>query len=332
VDLLTPDGRGLLCAPGGFHVDPWAPVPQAVVTHAHGDHARPGSGTYWCSVEAEPFLRRRVGPEASVRALAWGERVELADAVVSVHPSGHVRGAAQVRVESKGAVWVVSGDYKRAADPTCSPFEVVPCDVFVTESTFGLPVYRWPDVREVVEDVLAWWDGNRAAGRPALLYCYAVGKAQRLLAELARLTDRPVLVHGAVETACALYRQAGVPLLPTRAVDEGRRRGAFAGELVLAPPSARGTPWARRFGDHESAQASGWMRVRGTRRRRSLDRGFVLSDHADWPALLRTVSQTGARRVRVVHGYAEELAGYLREQGFEADAWSLAPAGAEDPR
>ena len=330
--LVASTGTGLFCEPGGFHVDPWGPAELAVITHVHGDHLHPGSRRYLCTAASEPFLRKRLGPEVTVTALPYGERVRLGSSEVSFHPAGHVLGSAQVRIEAEGEVWVVSGDYKRAADPTCAPFEVVPCDVFVTEATFGLPIYRWDEPPQLAAEILDWWDANRVRGEASLLFCYAMGKAQRILAELARLTDRPVMVHGAVETLTTLYREAGVSMLPTQPVAETGRRRSYAGELILAPPSAGGTPWVRRFGARETAFASGWMRVRGARRRRGFDRGFVLSDHADWQALLRTIEETGARRVLATHGYSEELARFLRERGLEAEAVATAfegEAGAE---
>jgi putative mRNA 3-end processing factor len=326
-ELVTSTRLGLHCAAGGFYLDPSGEVEQAVLTHAHSDHARPGSRSYLCADASLPFLRKRLGPDAPLRGLAYGERLRLGDVVVSFHPAGHVRGSAQVRLESDDEVWVVSGDYKRAPDPTCPPFEVVPCDVFVTESTFGLPIYRWEEPATVAADILEWWDANRAAGVASVLFCYAMGKAQRLLAELARLTDRPALAHGAVQAITELFRmEAGPPLLATDAVAEQPERRSYAGELILAPLSASGSVWMRRFGAHETALASGLMRVRGTRRRKGYDRGFPLSDHADWPALLRTVEETGARRVRVTHGWAEELARYLAERGHDT---AVLPTGYE---
>jgi putative mRNA 3-end processing factor len=329
-DLITASAAGLFCEAGGFHVDPAGACEQAVLTHAHADHARLGSRAYLCAEPSVPFVRRRLGPDAAVRGVPYGQRVPLGSAVVSFHPAGHVLGSAQVRVEADGVVWVVSGDYKRAADPTCAPFEVIPCDVFVTEATFGLPIYRWPEPGDVLAEVLDWWDANRAAGVASILFCYAMGKAQRLLAELARRTDRGLLVHGAVEALTALYREAGVAMLPTTPVAEQPAKRSYAGELILAPLSASGSPWMRRFGPHERAFASGWMRVRGTRRQKGYDRGFVLSDHADWPALLRTIEETGARRVLVTHGYAEELARYLAERGYRTGVLPTAYEGEAD--
>ncbi len=323
VDLVTSSPVGLFCPPGRFHVDPWGAAELALVTHPHADHAHPGSARYVCASPAAPFLRRRLGADAAVEGVDYGVRRVIGGTTVSFHPAGHVLGSAQIRIEAGGRVWVVSGDYKRAPDPTCAPFEPVPCDVFVTEATFALPIYRWEDTARVVDEIAAWWEANRAAGVASVLFCYAMGKAQRILAELgARASGRRILTHGAVEAVTALYREGGVVLPETATVVESapRRRDAFAGELILAPPSAGGTPWMKRFGAHETAFASGFMRVRGARRRRSYDRGFVLSDHADWPALLATIAETGARRVRVTHGYSEELARHLRERGLEADA------------
>lgn len=317
-DLLAADADGLWCAAGGFHVDPWRPVPLALVTHAHADHARPGSGEYLASESSVPLLQRRLGAEARIQGVPWGERRRLGDAVVSFHPAGHVLGSAQIRIEAGDEVWVVSGDYKRDSDPSCEPFEVVPCDVFVTEATFALPVFRWPATKLVAEEVLDWWRQNRRAGRASVLFCYALGKAQRLLAELARLTDRGVFTHGALVAITEAYREADIEMLPVRPVAEVEDGASFAGELILAPPSARRSPWMRRFGDCRTAFASGWMRLRDGRKRQAVDRGFVLSDHADWSGILRTVEETGARRVLTTHGYAHALARHLAERGLEA--------------
>jgi len=248
----------------------------------------------------------------------YGERFLLGTATVSFHPSGHVLGAAQVRVEADGQVWVFSGDYKRAPDPTCAPFEPIRCDTFITEATFALPIFRWEPPQTVLEEIHSWWEHNRQAGRASALFCYTLGKAQRVLAGLAGLTDRKVFVHGAVEPMVELYRQQGVRMLPTEVATTIPRGTSFAGELIIAPLTARGAVWMRRFGERQEAFVSGWMQLRGTRRRRAFDRGFVLSDHADWPALLKTVEETGARRVLVTHGHAEPLARYLREQGLDA--------------
>jgi putative mRNA 3-end processing factor len=327
-DLVVLSAAGLHCPTGGFHVDPWGPSALAVVTHAHADHARPGALRYVCADACAPLLRRRIGEEPSVRAVRYGERFDLGATMVSLHPAGHVLGSAQVRIEHDGRVWVVSGDYKRSPDPTCAPFEPLRCDVFVTEATFALPIYRWDEPAALAAEIHSWWQSNPE--RPSLLFAYALGKAQRVLAELGFLTDRTVLTHGAVESFVRLYRDAGVPMLPTEPLSEAPKKKDLAGALILAPPAARATPWMRRFATAETALASGWMRVRGPRRRQGYDRGFALSDHADWPALLETIEATGARRIVVTHGYAEELARYLREGGFEAEALATAFEGEAD--
>ena len=330
-DVVRSTPSGLQCEAGGFHVDPSGPVPLAVATHVHGDHLLPGSERYLCAAPSVPFVRKRLGVDTAVEGVPYGRQVRLGDTVVSFHPAGHVLGSAQVRIAAAGEVWVVSGDYKRAPDPTCEPFEVVPCDVFVTEATFGLPIYRWEDPAPIVAQILQWWDANRDAGVASVLFCYAMGKAQRILAELAALTDRPVLVHGAVEGLVELYRAEGVRMLPTLRVSETAKGRSFAGELILAPPAAGGSTWMRRFGaSRQTAFASGWMRVRGTRRRKGFDRGFALSDHADWPALLRTIEETGAGRVLVTHGYSDELSRYLAEGGLQAAALATAYEGEGD--
>jgi putative mRNA 3-end processing factor len=290
-----------------------------VLTHAHADHARQGSGAYLCAAPGLPIARQRL-PGAVVEGWPYSERRTMGDVQLSFHPAGHVLGSAQLRIEAAGEVWVVSGDYKRALDPTCAPFEPLRADVFLTEATFGLPVFRWDPTASVIEGLLGWWEANREAGRASLAFCHVLGKSQRLLAELALRTDRRVFAHGAIAGMCDVYREAGVKLLPVDRVADTAKGKDFAGELVLAPITARGTRWMRRFGDAAVALVSGFMRVRGERRRRSVDRGFALSDHADWPALLETIRETGASRVLVTHGYAVPLANRLRELGLQAEA------------
>ncbi len=326
--LLSDAREGLRCAAGGFHLDPREPVPLAVVTHAHADHAVPGSARYLCAGPSVPLLRHRLGPDAPIEGVPYGEQRALGETRISFHPAGHVLGSAQVRIEGGGEAWVATGDYKREPDPTCAAFEPLRCDVLITEATYALPIFRWDDPREVLREVHRWWQGN--ARRASVLFCYALGKAQRILAGLAELTDRPVYVHGALEPITRIYREAGVRMLPTLPVAETAKGRSFAGELVLAPITARGSPWMRRFGDHESAFASGSMRIRGQRRRRSFDRGFALSDHADWPGILRTIEESGARRVLATHGYREALVRWLRDRGMDAVAAGLAhPADPE---
>lgn len=327
--IETPDG--LFCPAGDFFIDPWNPVARAVITHAHGDHARPGSSAYLCATPGTGLLRRRLGSDAVIESVPYRQRLRLGGVTVSFHPAGHVLGSAQIRVEGEDGVWVAAGDYKRAPDPTCAPFEPIRCDTFITESTFGLPIYRWDTTDSVIADIFGWWQANASEGKSSVLFCYTIGKAERLLAELARHTDRPVFVHGMMLPMIEAYRDDGVDLLPVKPATDQPRGTSFAGELILAPLPARGTPWMRRLGTHSDAFASGLMRVRGVRRQRAFDRGFVLSDHADWPALLQTIDDTGASRVLVTHGHAEPLARFLTDQGREAGvirtAWEGEPTG-----
>ena len=320
-DLVVATPEGLYCPAGDFHIDPWRPVPRAVITHGHGDHARTGMGCYYVLDDGLPILRWRLGDQ-DYRVHAAGERFQVGGATVSFHPAGHVLGSSQVRIEAGGEVWVASGDYKRDHDPTCAAFEVVPCDVFITECTFGLPIYRWPPASDVAREIVAWREECEANGEAAILYSYALGKAQRVLAELAAHTDRPAFVHGAIDVGVQVYRDQGIAMLETRRVADEARGSDFAGELVIAPPSAAGSPWIRRFRRAQQGFASGWMRIRGNRRRRNYDRGFVVSDHADWPALLRTAHETGARRVIATHGDTDALVRVLNGQGIETGVFS----------
>lgn len=324
-DLIVERPEGLYCPPGDFYIDPWRPVARAVVTHAHADHARPGHGAYLAAAPAAGVLRARLG-DIALQTLAYGEAIDHFGVRLSLHPAGHVLGSAQVRLEHRGRVWVASGDYfvSGAGDgefnPTCAPFEPVRCHCFITESTFGLPIYRWRPQRELFAEVDGWWRGNVAAGRPSLLLGYSFGKAQRLLAGVDPSIG-PIVVHGAVDTLNRAYRAAGVALPPTLRVAEVGDKALLRTALVLAPPSVAGSAWARRFPGASDAFASGWMQLRGARRRRGVDRGFVLSDHADWPGLQRAIGATGCERVIVTHGYEAVMVRWLQEQSLEADAF-----------
>jgi putative mRNA 3-end processing factor len=315
--LLRVTERGVWCAAGDFYIDPWSPVERAVITHAHGDHARWGSSAYLCAQDGAGVLRSRMGPDASIQAVPYGAPIDINGVRVSLHPAGHILGSAQVRIEHEGTVWVVSGDYKTEPDPTCTPFELVTCDTFVTESTFGLPIYRWTSQDAVFDRIAAWWSSNAAEGRASVLLGYALGKAQRLLAGMIGREAGPIYTHGAVERLNDAYRAAGVALPDTRHASQPRGT-SFGNALIVAPPSAGASTWLRRFGSYSAAFASGWMRVRGMRRRRGVDRGFVLSDHVDWPSLLATIRATGAEHVLVTHGYREAVVRYLREHDIDA--------------
>lgn len=302
-------------------MDPWRPVKQAIITHAHADHARRGNDCYVTAMDGQHVLRTRMGEGATIDTLAYGETRYFGDVAVSLHPAGHVLGSAQVRVEHRGETWVVSGDYNVVAGSTCTPFEPIPCDVFVTESTFGLPIYRWPDESEIFTQINEWWRQNHDEGRASLLFAYALGKAQRVIAGVDP-TIGPIYCHGAVERQNAAYRATGIELPTTEYTgdtdSQRKSKRDWSGALIIAPPSAMSSVWSRRFGNASTAFASGWMRIRGRRRRRSVDRGFVLSDHSDWPGLLYAISQTGANRVLATHGNSGPLVTWLRENEYDA--------------
>ena len=319
-DLIVQRPEGLYCPPGDFYIDPWRPVGRAVITHAHADHARMGHGHYLAAAPAEGVLRARLGAGIALQSVPYGQEVTHNGVTVSLHPAGHVLGSAQVRLAHGGQTWVASGDYKVAPDATCAPFEAVRCDVFITESTFGLPIYRWrPDV-EVFAEINAWWAANAAVGRASMLMCYSFGKAQRILSGV-DASIAPIVVHSAIQTLNTAYRAAGVDLPETKLVSEVTDPEDFKRALVLCPPSAASSPWSKRFGDFSDAFASGWMQLRGARRRGSYDKGFVLSDHADWPGLMGAIGATGANRVIVTHGSIPVMVRYLASQGLQAEAF-----------
>jgi putative mRNA 3-end processing factor len=322
MDLVIARPEGLYCPPGDFYIDPWRPVPRSIITHGHGDHARTGNGHYLAASPGAGILRARLGQDIALQTLDYGERLVHHGVTLSFHPAGHVLGSAQVRLEYRGEVWVASGDYKVEADGTCAPFEPVRCHTFITESTFGLPIYRWQPQAEIFAEVNQWWRDNAAVGKASVLFCYAFGKAQRLLHALDPSIGA-ILCHGAVEPLNRVYREGGIYLPETQyAGDFKKTDPALRSALILAPPSAGGSTWMRRFGDYSDAFASGWMRLRGSRRRRGVDRGFILSDHADWPGLLWAIEQTGAERVMVTHGSVNVLVRYLREQrGLDAQGF-----------
>jgi putative mRNA 3-end processing factor len=326
--LLRVTDAGLFCEAGGFFVDPWRPVDRAIVTHAHSDHLTYGCGHYLLAERGVGVARERLGQWANrVEGIAFGESRTINGVRVSLHPAGHILGSAQIRVEHSGEVWVVSGDYKVDPDPTCDAWEPIRCNTFITESTFGLPIYRWPSPVDVFRDVNTWWAENADAGDVSLLFGYGLGKAQRLLAGLDPSIG-PVLVHGAVDRMTELYREAGVALPATTYA--GTIKHADRRSIVIAPPSADGSTWARKFGAQATAFASGWMLIRGARRRRSVDRGFTLSDHVDWPQLLQAISATGASRVLVTHGFTGPVVRWLREQGLQAEVLATRYEGERD--
>ncbi|WP_299826830.1 ligase-associated DNA damage response exonuclease [uncultured Roseobacter sp.] len=313
---LTFTDHGIYCAAGDFYIDPWRPVDRALITHGHADHARSGHQRYLATNAALPVMRHRLG-EITAQGVPYGEVVSIGDAQVSFHPAGHVPGSAQIRVEVAGEIWVASGDYKTEDDGLSEPFEPQRCHHFITESTFGLPVFRWQPQAQIAREINDWWAACAAAGKTAFLGAYALGKAQRLLTML-NADIGPILTHGAVEATNKVLRAQGIDLPETVHATAEIDPKAYPGALVLAPPSALGSAWARKFGAQENAFASGWMQLRGVRRRRAGDRGFVISDHADWQGLLDTIRETGAENIYVTHGYTDIFTRYLVENGWNA--------------
>ncbi len=310
---------GLYVPEADLYIDPLRPVHRAVVTHGHADHARRGSEHYLAAASGVGILRKRLGDEARIEAIAFGERRRLGGATLSLHPAGHILGSAQVRIEVGGEVWLVTGDYKRTPDASAEPFESLRCHTLISECTFGLPVYRWPEPDGVFREIERWWVENAAEGRTTLLCGYSLGKAQRLLAGLLPFMEGggapgTILVHGAVDELLPAYRAEGIAFPPTERVSVETAREHRGAALVVAPPSAAGTAWVRKLGPVSVGFASGWMRIRGRRRRRSGDRGFVLSDHVDWDGLMATIDESGAERVGLTHGQTGTAMRYLTEE------------------
>ncbi|MEM8850435.1 MAG: ligase-associated DNA damage response exonuclease [Pseudomonadota bacterium] len=311
--------EGLYCPAGKFHIDPWRPVEHALVTHGHADHSYPGHGAYMATHAALPVMRHRLG-DIRTDGVAFGETRDIGGVSVSFHPAGHVPGSAQIRIEHRGEVWCVSGDYKTAPDRLSEPWAPVRCHAFITECTFGLPVFDWADDTVLEAQLNAWWRANKAAGRFSLIGAYALGKAQRVMT-MVDPDIGPILTHGAVENTNEVLRAQGIALPPTIRVTPEMDLKTHAGALVVAPPGALAQGWVRRFLTGAGAStgiASGWMALRGVRRRRAADRGFVISDHADWKGLNMAIRETGAERLFVTHGYTAVFRQWLAEQGYDA--------------
>ena len=328
MSALTFTPSGIYCAAGDFYIDPWRPVPRALITHGHADHARPGMGAYLATDMAAPVMRHRLG-DIPLDTMRYGETRQIGGATVSFHPAGHVPGSAQIRVEVAGEVWVASGDYKVVDDGLSTPFEPVRCHHFITESTFGLPVFRWQPQKVIADELNSWWADCAAAGKTAFLGCYALGKAQRLLT-LLNPDQGPILTHTAIEHTNVVLRDQGITLPDTIRADADLTPKDHPGAIVLCPPSAIDSAWARKFGPQETGFASGWMALRGIRRRRAGDRGFVISDHADWPGLLEAIKATHAENVYVTHGYTDIFSRYLNENGWPAQVVPTEFGGEEE--
>lgn len=316
MELLTLTNKGLYCALGDFYIDPWREVETAIITHGHGDHAHRGMQKYITVTENQFILRKRI-PEGEITTYSYGEVFSMGDVTVSFHPAGHILGSSQVRLQYQDEVWVFTGDFKRDADLTCAPFEVIPCDVFISEATFSLPVYKWPSFDQEIKEIYEWWMKNKSEGNNSVLLCYALGKAQRIIAGLRQLTDEIIWVHGTIDEINHSYEKTGQSWPGVQKVpldNKEKLKGAF----IMCPPSALGSSWSKRLTPKKVAFASGWMRLRGNRRRKGYERGFVISDHADWPSLVQTVKDTGCSKVYFTHGQTDAIVKYMNEHGIEA--------------
>ncbi|MDB5230339.1 MAG: ligase-associated damage response exonuclease [Chitinophagaceae bacterium] len=308
--------KGLYCPAGDFYIDPWKPVNKAVITHAHGDHARWGNQSYLCHHFSVPILKLRLG-DVQIESVDWNETVTIYNVKISLHPAGHIIGSSQVRIEVDGEVWVISGDYKTEYDGISQPFEPVKCNAFVTESTFGLPIYKWKPQREIFSGLQSWITKNKTENKTSVLIAYSLGKAQRILLPLAQVS--PVIyAHGAVWNLHQTLLQAGWKLPALERITPETPKESLKGAVVIAPPGAEGSLWMKRFNPYAVGICSGWMQVRGNVRRKNADAGFVISDHADWPGLLESIKATGAEKVFVTHGFQATFSRYLNELGIES--------------
>lgn len=314
--LIDFTDKGLYCAAGDFYIDPWRPVERAVITHAHSDHARAGSKHYLCHHLTLPILQLRLG-QHSYQSVDWNEPVWINGVRISLHPSGHIIGAAQIRVEHQGEVWVVSGDYKTENDGISGAFEPVPCHTFITESTFGLPVYRWQPQEAILQQMRAWVEKNQQQDHASMLIAYSLGKAQRIVQAIAPITEK-IYVHGAIWNTHQVLLDNGIPLPNVHRITNETSKADLKSAVIIAPPGAEDSPWTKRLPSFRTATCSGWMQVRGQARRSSSDIGFALSDHADWNGLLSAVKATGASKVFVTHGFQSVFSRYLNEIGIEA--------------
>lgn len=326
--LIEFTDKGLFCPQGGFYIDPWKPVDKAIITHAHSDHARAGNKYYLCHHFTKPLLQLRLG-EHFYESIDWKETVTMNGVNISLYPSGHIIGAAQVRIEYKGEIWVVSGDYKIEDDGISTAFEAVKCHVFITESTFALPIYKWKPQDIIYREMKDWATQNNEDGRSSVFFAYSLGKAQRILKPLSE-TGIPIFVHGAVYNVQETLLKSGWKLPLVKRVTPETSKDELKGSIIIAPSSADNSPWMKKFQPHLDATCSGWMQVRGNVRRRNADAGFVLSDHADWEGLLAAVKATGASKVFATHGFQAVFSRYLNEQGIEAAEVKTAFGNEED--
>ncbi|MEM7550474.1 MAG: ligase-associated DNA damage response exonuclease [Bacteroidota bacterium] len=315
-NLLQFTESGIYCEQANVFIDPWRPVKNAFITHGHSDHARWGHEKYLCHQDSVSILKHRLG-DVQISGIEYGKQIKVNGVNFSFHPAGHIIGSAQIRVEYKGEVWVASGDYKTEDDGISTAFEPVKCHTFITECTFGLPVYNWEKDQLIFDSINDWWRQNKQAGKVSIISAYSLGKAQRVLNNLDTSTGS-IYTHGAIENMNEVLRKDGLNLQPTIRVDQTIKKDEFSGSIVICPPTAIGSAWAKKLGPQSAAMASGWMGLRGSKRRRNVDRGFVLSDHADWKGLNRAIKETGAENVITTHGYTGTFSKWLREQGLNA--------------
>ncbi len=309
--------KGLYCRQADVYIDPWKPVNKAIITHAHSDHARAGSQSYLCHHFTKPLLQLRLG-DNNYQSVEWGEKILMNGVIVSLYPAGHIIGSSQVRLEYKNEVWVFSGDYKTENDGLSGNFEPVTCNTFISECTFGLPIYKWKPQHDIFEGIKNWIYKNSSEGKTSVLIAYSLGKAQRILQPLAE-TGLPIFAHGAVYNVHQTLLNADWKLPEIKRVTPETRKEDLKGSIVIAPSSAEGTPWMKRFNPYATGICSGWMQVRGNVRRKNADAGFALSDHADWEGLLSAVKATGAEKVFATHGFQSGFSRYLNEVGIEAE-------------
>lgn len=316
MQLIEFTDSGLYCGTGNFYIDPWKPVSKAIITHAHSDHARWGSQDYLCHHFTKPLLKLRLG-DITVQTVDWNEPVVINNVKVSLHPAGHIIGSSQIRVEYEGETWVVSGDYKTENDGISGQFEPVRCNTFISESTFGLPIYNWKPQAVIYNNIQQWIKDNEDAGKTSVILAYSLGKAQRVLKCVAEITEN-ILVHGAIWNVHQALLSAGWDLPSVQRVNPETPKENFKNAVIIAPPSADSSPWMKRFNPYSVGVCSGWMQVRGNVRRRNADAGFALSDHADWNGLLQAIKATGAEKVFVTHGFQAAFSRYLNETGIES--------------
>jgi len=313
--LLVFNDKGIYCEAADVYLDPWKPVKKAIISHGHADHSRWGHQQYITHHSNVAIIKHRLG-DITVAGKEWNETFTINGVKFSLHPAGHIIGSSQIRVEYKGEVWVFTGDYKTEDDGLAVPYEVVKCHTFITECTFGLPAFKWVPQDQVFNDINTWWQQNREDGKTSVLFGYSLGKAQRILKHLDTSIGQ-IYTHGAVENMTEVIRSIA-DLPPTHKITRDTKKEEIKGNMVIAPPSAHGSTWIKKMVPYVTASASGWMTFRGARRRRAIDKGFVLSDHCDWQGLLTSIKATGAEKIICTHGYTDIFSRFLDEQGYDA--------------